>query len=271
VSRLLNVPYSVTAHADDIFNEPVLTAEKLSEARFCITVSEFNRAHLLQTYPMLESKKLVVLHPWIDLSRFSAPAARPEQERFCILSVGRLVENKGHQYFIEACHLLRKEGLNFEGHIIGEGPLRPELEARIAHYDLQGIITLLGQQPQSVVLDYLCRANVFVLACTVAENGARDGMPVAIAEAMAMMVPVISTEIVGIGEMVRPGTGYLVPDKDSHALAEAIRKVYQSSPSLRTEMGFYGRTVIAENFDLHSGVRKLAFLFARSAFEGGVS
>jgi colanic acid/amylovoran biosynthesis glycosyltransferase len=265
VSRLLNVAYSLTAHADDIYNEPVLTYEKLSKANFTVTVSEFNRAYLLRKHPNLEAQRLFVLHPWIDLDYFKPPAARLESKRFQILSVGRLVENKGHVYLIEACSLLHRQGLEFECHIIGEGPLRPDLETLILKRNLKGIVYLRGKQPQSHIFQLLSRADAFVLACTVAANGKRDGMPVAIAEAMAMEIPVISTDIVGIHEMVRPGTGFLVPEGDASTLAEAIQKIYCSDTPARIKMGREGRIVIAEHFDLHEGVSRLARLFGHPA------
>jgi len=270
ISRLLNIPYSITAHADDIYSDPVLVLEKLSEAKFTVTVSEFNRLHLLHQYPSLDAKKLFVLHPWIDLNHIKPPAVRQKSNRFQILSVGRLVENKGHTYLIEACSLLHQKGLNFECNIIGEGPLRSDLELSILERGLKGIVHLLGEQPQFKVLEFLSQVDVFVLACIIAENGKRDGMPVAIAEAMAMEVPVISTNIVGIGEMVQPGTGYLIPARDAIALAESIWKIYTKDSSARIEMGRYGRKVIAQHFDLHKGVETLAGLFERSSFENQI-
>jgi glycosyltransferase involved in cell wall biosynthesis len=264
VSRFLDIPYSVTAHADDIFNEPLLPVEKLSEAKFSVTVSEFNRAHLLNQYPRLNAQKLFVLHPWIDLDCFRPSPDSREREGFQILSVGRLVENKGHKFLIEACHRIHKEGMNFECNIIGDGPLRSELETLICDRNLKCKVHLLGEQPQSEVHRYLSKADVFVLACTIDNNGNRDGMPVAIAEAMAMEIPVISTDIVGIGEMVQDGTGYLVHARDSAALAESIWKVYRAGPAFRCEMGRRGRKVIEEHFDLYKGVGKLASLFERS-------
>ena len=269
VSRLLDIPYSVTAHADDIYNEPVLPYEKLSAAKFSITVSEFNKAHLLQVCPRLEPEKIFVLHPWIDTPHFQPLPTRASKEKFRILSVGRLVENKGHQYLIEACHLLQKAEIDFECQIIGQGPSQSELQRLIVQWNLQDRVHLLGGLPQPEVLKSLSHADVFVLACIVAKNGDRDGMPVAIAEAMAMEVPVISTHIVGIPEMVLPGTGYLVPPNDAQALAEAIQKVYRASAASRVEMGKRGRAVIAGHFDLYAGVQKLAGLFERSVKENG--
>jgi glycosyltransferase involved in cell wall biosynthesis len=104
-------------------------------------------------------------------------------------------------------------------------------------------------------------ADVFVLPCVIAKDGDRDGIPVSLAEAMAMELPVISTEIVGIGELVRPETGVLVPPRDANALAEELRAIYAASPSTRAEMGRRGRAVVDAEFNLVRGTTQLAQLF----------
>lgn len=264
VGRLLNKPYSLTAHASSIFRERILIREKIVNARFMVTVSRYNKAHFLNTYPGLDPEKIHVLHPWVDPSRFILRQAqdRPAHARLHILSVGRLVEKKGHSYLIEACHLLKKQGLDFECRVVGEGPLKRELAERIAQYDLGDRVGLMGGQPQSQVLGLLASwADVFALPCVIAQDGDRDGIPVSLAEAMAMELPVISTDIVGISELVQPGTGILVPPRDPLALAEALRTIHAASPSARGEMGRRGRAVVDAEFNLIKGTAQLAHLF----------
>jgi colanic acid/amylovoran biosynthesis glycosyltransferase len=262
VSRLLDKPYSLTAHADDIFAQKILIREKVVNARFMVTVSQYNKAYLLNTYPGLDPDKIHVLHPWVDLAHFTPPPSRPAQERLHILSIGRLVEKKGHGYLIEACHLLRKQGLDFECRIVGSGPLKPKLEERIAQYDLKDRVRLVGGQPQSKVLRLLRSwADVFALPCVIAQDGDRDGIPVALAEAMAMELPVISTDIVGISELVQPGTGILVPSRDALALAKALQTIHAANPSSCIEMGRRGRAVVDAEFNLLKGTTQLAHLF----------
>ncbi|GAB4454348.1 MAG: glycosyltransferase family 4 protein [Anaerolineae bacterium] len=261
VSRLLNLSYSFTAHANDIYKEPVLIPEKINGATFTVTVSEFNKNYLLQNYPGLNPDKLFVLHPWVDLSHFQPPLFRPQNGCFHIMSVGRLVEKKGHHYLIEACRLLREQQVDFECDIVGDGPLRAKLEAMVAQYHLTDQVHLLGGRPQTEVLAGLARADLFVLACVVAQDGDRDGMPVALAEAMAMAVPVISTNIVGIGELVQPGAGYLVPPDDAPRLAGAIKLMMNMEAAERLKMGQYARTIIANEFEVIKGNQLLAHLF----------
>ncbi len=262
VGRLLGRPYSLTAHASSIYRKRILIREKIINAKFVVTVSQHNKAHLLKTYPGLDPEKIHVLHPWVNLSHFNPPPNRPTHERLHISSVGRLVEKKGHDYLIEACHLLQEQGLDFECRIIGSGPLKPELEKRVTQYDLKDRVYLMGGQPQSEVLRLLASwADVFALPCVVAQDGDRDGMPVSLAEAMAMELPVIATDIVGIGELVQPGVGILVPERDAVALAEALQAIQSASPSARAEMGRRGRALVDAEFNLVKGTVQLAHLF----------
>jgi len=268
VSRLLGIPYSLTAHARSIFADPVLLPEKLAGARFVVTVSEFNKAHLASLVPHLDESHIHVLHPWVDLAQFEPPERRPVRPRLRIASVGRLTEKKGHEHLIRACALLDAQGVEIECHIVGDGPLRAQLENLVAELALGSRVHLHGAQQQPTVLALLRDADVFVLACVVAGNGDRDAMPVAIAEAMAMRLPVISTTIVGISEMVRPGTGFLVPPADPTRLGEAIRRIDRLDPDERARMGARARAVIADGFDLHDGTRRLAELYRDAAHAG---
>lgn len=264
VGRLLDLPYSLTAHADEIFENPLILPEKINGSAFTITVSEFNKSHLLKSHA-LNPEKIFVLHPWVDLSVFTPPASRTSSLPFRILSIGRLVENKGHPYLIEACRQLKREGLRFECHIIGEGPQRETLEALINDAGLEKQVHLLGGQPQSTVREYLARADLFVLAAVIAKSGKRDGMPVSLAEAMAMELPVISTQIVGIGEMVRDGAGYLIPPREAASLASAIYDIYHLEPDRRKQMGQTGRAIITQDFNLQAGLDALAAHFQTSS------
>lgn len=262
VSRLLGKSYSLTAHASNIYRKTILIREKIVNASFTVTVSQYNKAHILKTYPGLDADKIHVFHPWVDVSHFNPPSGRPSHAGLHILSVGRLVEKKGHSYLIEACHLLREWGLDFECRIVGDGLLKQQLEQQIAQYDLQDQVYLMGGQPQGEVLRLLeVWADVFALPCVIAQDGDRDGIPVSLAEAMAMELPVISTDVVGIGELVQPSAGILVPPRDGLALAEALQSMYMAGPVSRAEMGRQGRAIVDAQFNLIKGTTQLAQLF----------
>jgi colanic acid/amylovoran biosynthesis glycosyltransferase len=263
-ARLLGIPYSLTAHANDLFAGPLLLSEKFKNARFAVTVSRFNKEYIQSKHPDVDGKQIAVLHPWVNMDEFNPPATRPTNRRFTILSVGRLVEKKGHRYLIQACGLLREQGLHVKCRIIGSGPLERELHALIAEQGLADCVTLEGPQPKAEVIRRLAEADVFVLASVIAEDGDRDGMPVALAEAMAMQVPVISTDIVGIGELVQPGAGYLVSSQDSTTLAHAIQTIYRMSREGRSEMGKWGRAIVESDFQVDKGIDNLVELFRQS-------
>lgn len=266
ISRFLKRPYSFTAHAADIYTRAVMVSEKIMNARFVITVSRYNKEFLIKTYPQIDPAKIYVLHPWVDISIFKPPSDRPVHPRCQILSVGRLVEKKGHLDLIDACHLLNEQGLDYETRIIGEGPLREELEGRIKRYGLQDRVHLAGGQPPDHVLELLRDwADIFTLPCVIAKDGDRDGMPVSLAEAMAVQLPVVSTDILGIPEIVKPGTGFLVPPNSPEALAEAIRCISAYDSPTRIAMGKRGSDVIIKEFNLVEGVKQLADLFRKSA------
>jgi len=262
-SRLTRLPYSVTTHAYDLFLHTETLEAILTDATFVITVSHYNKAYILKKCPRIPASRVHVLHPWVDLEHFT-PVPPRSGEPLHILSVGRLVEKKGHIYLVKACHLLQTQGVNFICQIVGEGPLRGELETAILQYGLQGRVQLLGAQPHQTVLQMLGECTVFVLPCVIAADGDRDGMPVSLAEAMACGVPVISTGIVGIPELVQEGTGLLVSPRDSVALADALRQVAEMTLAERVVMGQRGRAVVAAEFDLKRGVEKLVRLFTRT-------
>lgn len=262
MGRLLKKPYSLTAHANSIFVKRILIREKIENAKFMVTVSEHNKAHLLNTYPGLNPNKIHILHPWVDLSHFTPSATRKFCKQLHILGVGRLVEKKGFIYLVEACQLLQKQGIDFKCRIVGEGPLKSKLQECIIHYGLEDQVQLMGGQPQNEVLRLLDTwANVFVLPCVIAKDGDRDGIPVSLAEAMAMELPVISTDIVGISELVQPNTGLLVLPHDPTALAKALHAIYNKNESERAEMGRQGRAVVEAEFNLIKGTAQLGNLF----------
>ncbi len=261
-AALTGLPYSVTVHAYDLFLYPDMLSAVLPDAAFVVTVSRYNKDYILNSCPDVDPARIHVLHPWVDLETFQ-PVSLPEGP-LLVRSVGPPGEKKGHADLLEACRLLQEQGVDFTCRIIGEGPLREELEVRIAEHDLQDRVQLLGAQPHAVVRQALSECNVFALACVVAEDGDRDGMPVSLAEAMALGVPVVSTDIVGLPELVQDGAGLLVPPRDAEALADALRRMSEMSPSARSEIGRRGRAVIEADFDLRRGVEKLAKLFESS-------
>lgn len=268
LSLLSGLPFSFTAHAYDIFLDPHRLGEKMRAARFVVTVSEYNKRYLLEHRPDVPADKIHVVRPGVDLDRFSPDLRTPAEDgRFHIFCVGRLVEKKGYADLVEACRILRDQGVDFECTIVGEGPQRAALETTIARHGLKSHVSLAGAMSQEQFTPLLHRADVFVLPCVIAQNGDRDAMPLAIEEAMAMGLPVVSTHILGIPELVRDGAGILVPERDSQAVAQALLQLYRLPAEERMAMGRKGRAVVESAFSLQGETRRLVNLFKRSVEE----
>lgn len=257
ISQLRGRPFTVTAHAADIYSpESDLLCLVAGAAARVITISEHNRQTIAARCPRVPPERLTVIHCGIDRERFRPPTRTPSRPPLRIISVGSLVEKKGHEYLVRACRLLKERGLDFHCTIVGWGdpaPLR-RLSAALGVADL---VTLAGPRGQPWVYDALRRSHIFVLACVVAQNGDRDGIPVAMMEALALKVPVISTPVSGVPELVRDGeTGLLVPQRDAPALAEAILRLAEDEP-LRRRLGENGAALVAHEFDVRENGRRL--------------
>jgi glycosyltransferase involved in cell wall biosynthesis len=265
MAELAGIGYSFTAHAHDIYLERAMLAEKVRRARVVVTISEYNRQLLLGLCPEAAGK-IQVVHGGVDPQTFGprppqavvASPAAPLQ----IVSVGRLQEYKGMPYLVEACRLLHERRLPFRCVIVGDGPDRPALEDALRRYGLQQQVELAGWLPTSQVAAHLAQADVFVLASVIAHDGRMEGLPTVLMEAQGCGLPVVSTTISGIPELVQSGeNGLLVPPRDAIALAEALAYLH-SHPQERERMGQSGRARVLRDFDLGENTRRKAELFA---------
>jgi glycosyltransferase involved in cell wall biosynthesis len=263
-ARLLRLPYSLTAHARDIYVNPVLLREKMGEARFVVTCTAYNKAHLEQIIGPSAAGKIHLVYHGIDVSRFPVNGRAPNVAP-CVLAVGRLQEKKGFAHLVKACHLLRQRGYRFTCEIVGDGPERASLQDLIDRLDLGVVVTLGGRLPFADVMARYRRADVFALPSVLAGDGDRDGIPNVLLEAMASELPVISTNVSGIPELVQDGvSGCLVPPGDATALANALARLLDNA-YLRATLGRAGRVTVAQNFDIHRNVDRLLALFVAHA------
>lgn len=257
VSKLLGVPYGITMHAYDIFSHQYNMAEKLDGAGFVFTCTKYNKSYLIETYPKVTADKVRVFYHGIPTENFAA-GIELKSEKPIILSVGRLVPKKGFTDLLDACAILARRGISFECRIIGEGPLKDELQNRIEQLGLADLVKLLGAVPHPKVLSAYREATVFVLPSRVDEDGDRDGIPNVIAEAMAMGLPVVATDVSAIPELVQDNvTGLLVAQKAPQQLAEALEKVL-SRPGLADSFGQAARHRAEAVFDAQSWLDRLA-------------
>jgi glycosyltransferase involved in cell wall biosynthesis len=268
-SRLAGVGFSFTAHAKDIYTSPpeILRA-KLRRARFVVTCTQFNKAHLANLAGDPWGGHIHCVYHGVNFDRFRSNgggSADPRGRLPTCLSIGRLVEKKGFVYLIEASRILKARGRSMTVRIVGGGDQRSALEAEIARAGLQGTVQLTGPMPQEDLFALYESASVFALPCVVTNNGDRDGIPNVLVEAMRMGVPVISTAISGIPELVIDGkTGLLVPPRDPHALADAIAALLDD-PDRARSLAAQAAALVSERFDLHRNAEYLRDLLLAAA------
>lgn len=259
-SRLLGVPYSVTAHASDIYVNPVLLKEKLANAKFVSTCTAYNRSYLSQFGKDLFNHKLLCIYHGLELERY-VNKQRPRVGHPVILSVGQLQERKGLSYLVEACGILRDRGIQFECRIIGEGSLQRILQEQIQSLGLEDFVQLVGALPHEQVIAQYQDATVFALPAILGKDGDRDGIPNVILEALSMGLPVVSTAHSGIPEVIEEGiNGLLVPPEDAKALSIALERLI-CDPEMRNAFGKAGRQIVADQFNPEKNARRLLEAF----------
>jgi glycosyltransferase involved in cell wall biosynthesis len=266
--------FSFTAHAKDLYtpslNPAGLLRRKLAAAKFAVTCTETNRTFLLEqagatpvfrVYHGLNAEFAELMTR--QLAGRNRPAAG---HRLRIVSVGRHVQKKGFDVLVAACAHLARRGVAVDATIIGEhGDETDSLAAAIRDLGLEQHVTLLGPMSQSDLFAALRNASVFCLPCRVTDDGDRDGIPNVLVEAMATGLPVVTTNVSGIPELVQDGeTGLLVEPDQALAIADALDRVYRDA-ALGRRLGAAGRAVVAERFDGDRLIGELATLFRRVA------
>ena len=257
--RMTGLPFSFTAHAIDIFEHGLtdaLMVTKLREARYVITVCDFNKQFILDHYPGAIADSIHVINNCIDLKYFVFRESEPEGERF-VLSVGRLVPKKGFNLLIRACAKLRGQGQDVRFKIIGEGPERGTLESLADSLGVRDLITLVGAAPHDAVKDLLGRATIFCMPFRRTPSGDQDSLSLVLIEAMASGVPVISTRLAAIPEIVDHGVnGLLVEPEDADGIAAAIMQLIDN-PVLRESLRRAARAKVESRFSLPVNVGKV--------------
>ncbi|QTA91878.1 glycosyltransferase [Desulfonema magnum] len=267
IHQLTGIGFSVTVHANDIFVHQKMLDTKLRDAVFIIAISEYNREFLSDAAGSRVRNKTHVIHCGIRTENYR-PRHNINQhnERFEILSIGRLEPKKGYRYLIQSCALLREQGISFRCRIIGDGEERPVLERMITEMNLTAMVELLGPLPQKAVARVLPTAHCYVQPSIITPSGRMEGIPVSLMEAMSCNLPVAASDISGIPELVKHGeTGWLVPPADASALAETLSAIY-ANPDQASHIARNGRTFVRHAFELRTNVERLAALFESSIF-----
>ena len=260
IRKFFPITFSFTAHANDIFapRDFEIGLDKLADtSRAIVTETDYAEQFLQERFPG-RADCIHRIYNGLNLAEFGRTdfSFTPP----LIIAVGRLIAKKGFADLIRACGLLAESGKSFKCEIIGEGPLENELRAKIDQLNLQDRVALSGAKPQQKVQQRLAVASVFVLPSVVDAHGGMDNLPTVIMEAMATGLPVISTDVGGIPEMVvQNETGFLVRPGDAVRLAGAIERVIDDR-SLAQKLGEAGYDRAQELFSIEKNVRDLCAL-----------
>ncbi len=264
--RLYGVPFSLTTHAQDMFNPKPgqrLPLETLvRDAQFVVTETDHSAAFLRARVPAA-AERILRVYNGLDLSRFRK--ARPADGPVRLLAVGRLIEKKGFSYLLAAVRQLLSDGCPLVCDIVGTGPEEVRLAEEVGRADLRGHVRLLGAKTQDQIVDLLAGASVFVLPAVHDRHGDSDNLPTVIAEAMASGLPVVSTRVAGIPEMIAPGqNGFLAEERDVGSLTAHLRTLV-ADPALRATFGEASRRLAQERFDLRATAAQLREIFVTRA------
>jgi len=256
-ATLAGIPFSFMAHANDIFERPLLLKEKIERSAKTITISRFN-LNLLEKYGA-DPQKMELVRCGVDSERL---ITKPQKNRILkIGTLGRLVGKKGMDTVLEMARILKMKKIEFKLEIAGDGPLNQELKTMAAIMRLENNITFLGAIPNSEALHWMKNLNAFILASKKDENGDMDGIPVALMEAMNLGVPVLSTSISGIPELVIHGkTGLLSEPGNAQELAKNLILLHKNEP-LRSALTAEAKDWIKTEFDQTSNAERLNNIF----------
>jgi glycosyltransferase involved in cell wall biosynthesis len=260
LGRLLGLSFSLTAHAYDVFQRPRNLREKLDRAALVAGESEYVTRHLRELVGEEHAGKVHHVPAGVDAEHFRRDTPYPGGRT--LVAVGRLIEKKGFAYLLEAAALLAREQPLDAVHILGDGPLRQDLEWRAGELGIGQNVEFLGAGTHDDVRRLLERADVLAMPSIVAADGDRDSMPNVVYEALAMQVPVVASDEVGLPEVVAPGWGRLAPPADAAALAAAIAELLGRPAEERVAMGRAGREFVMRERSWQGVADRLAALIA---------
>jgi len=257
ISQLTGISWSFTLHRWDI-RENNMLKEKVNTAKFVRCISENGRNELFNTISRTYENKVKVIHMGVKTpDKISEPNIN--RDFFTIVTPANLLEVKGHKFLAEACSILIERGIDsFQCIFYGEGPLRTELEKLIQEKGLTEYIKIPGAIPHQELLKIYKnhKVDIVVLPSITTADGEHEGIPVALMEAMAYGIPVISTDTGGIPELIGDGSGIMVEEKNAEAIADALERLIKDK-DYRYEIGRKGRLRVEKEFDIEKNVKAL--------------
>jgi glycosyltransferase involved in cell wall biosynthesis len=257
-ARMSGRSFTFTGHARDLLQIPVRSLRaRAAHARAVIACCRANADYIDTALPHGSAPPVSVVHHGVDLDRFRPGPVGRTSSTPVVLSVGRLVEKKGFGDLLRALSAVAAGGAEFRCRIIGDGPLRDELTGTVEDLDLGDVVELVGARSNDDVVTALRCSDVFALTPLVAADGDRDGIPNVLVEAMASGLPVVTTSVGGIPELVQHDVNGLVcAPGDIAALAASVGLLLNDPPT-RSRLGQAGRRTVEEGYDVDVAARQL--------------
>jgi glycosyltransferase involved in cell wall biosynthesis len=266
-SKLCRLPFSFTAHAKDIYtSDPRQLQEKIAQAKFVVTCTEYNRRFLREL--VHGGNPIYRVYHGIDVEVFRA-SSRVQQPAppYRILSIARFVEKKGLPTVFRALRHLLDQGYSLRFTLIGDGEERRPILEQLHRLGLDTVCDVLGTQPHERVIKEYRKADLFVLGCQVASSGDRDGIPNVFLESMAIGVPVLATRVSAIPELVEDGrTGLLVDPGQAEAMAQSMVRLLVDD-SLRNRIINAARDRVVKDFNNRRLILDLAQIFEQAGIQ----
>jgi len=265
IADLTGIPFSVAVHTIlDIDYPKILGYAEM--ARFVVASSVHNLELLKKKIPSQYHEKLKLIRSGIVLDNFKLNRGHRGINRKTIIAIGRLVEKKGFTFLIEACNMMKDNGIRFTCQIIGDGPMRETLDQLIERFGLRTRVLLRGALPHERIPAEIQGADIVVAPCICTKDGKEDGLPNSVIEAMAMGLPVVSTEVAGIPEVIRNGeTGIVVRTQNSEELADILTRLLEDS-YLRYRLGLNAQSLVRQEFDIYKTSLQLLRCFRSRQF-----
>lgn len=266
IHRFSNIPFSFVAHGSDLHRAQQMLREKVRDAAFVVAISRYNAAMIRDAAESRDACKVKVIHCGVNPADFQkADPNSSAADSLTLVCIGTLHEVKGQRFLIDALHRLMhaagptdaannlRNGLRL--HLIGDGPDEVRLRQQVKQLGLDDVVVFEGRRNRHEIIQLLGQADVLVAPSVPTTDGRREGIPVVLMEAMASAIPVISSRLSGIPELVTDGIhGFLTDPGDVDALCRAIQTLC-ADPGLREHMGAAGRATVQQHFSLTTGVQ----------------
>lgn len=265
MSRMLGIPFTIMAHANDIFINPDVRTlkEKFESVSAIMTPSYYNKEYIHNLTKISKDRiSIIRACPNIDELR----EIKKKENGLNVLSISRLVDKKGIKYGILAIKEIIEDYPEITYKIVGTGPLEKELKSLIASLNLCDNVKITGNLDNYSLNDEFSRTTIFMMPCIKSRNGDMDGIPVSLMEAMYLQIPVVSTTISGIPELIDNNiNGLLVEPNNVIQLTEAIRSLLINK-DLRNKIGNNGKEKIENDFNIHEETKKLVGIWNQIKF-----